>query len=105
MALGVTEQRQVALARCLVEHCRVGPFPATNNSQSSHFFHCSLEKLVCNSIVRGGEQTALCAKDWKGVRNYVNFVLVEVLCSEPLETVSQNHLRLSLRKYVPCHSN
>lgn len=74
MALGVVEQRRVSLARCLVEHCRVGLLPATK-SQSSHYVLCSGGKLVCNSIVRAREETALCAKDWKVATHEVNFVL------------------------------
>lgn len=38
--------------------------------------------------MRAGEETALCAKDWKVVRHEVNFVVLKVLDSEPLETVS-----------------
>lgn len=102
MALGVMEQRQVALARCLVEHCGVGLFPATNNSQSSHCFLCRVGKLVCNSIARAGGETALYAKDWKVVRHEVYFVLLKVLGSEPLETVSDV---LSLWKPISCQSD
>lgn len=92
------EQGEVALAKCLVEHCRVGLFPATNNRQSSHCLICRIGKLVCNSVIRAGEQTTMYAKDWKVVGHGVNFVLLKVLVSEPFETISdvQSLVRLML---------